>query len=117
MDAVRLLVIFIIAAIGTLFMLVSALGILRLPDVFPRMHAAGKAVTLGVGCLLLSTGIFFWEEGQFWRMIALIVLFFATAPIATTSMARAAYQTCRYRDIHLQYDEMAAERSERASDQ
>jgi multicomponent Na+:H+ antiporter subunit G len=101
-----LLIIFFIAAIGTLFLFISALGIVRLPDVFTRMHAAGKAATLGVSCLLLSTGIFFWEDDQFWRMIALILIFFVTAPIATTSMARAAYRTSEPETIKLDYDEL-----------
>lgn len=100
-------VVLTIATIGTLFMLISALGIFRLPDVFTRMHAAGKAATLGVSCLLLSTGLFFHAEGQLLRMIALIVLFFVTAPIATTTMARAAYRTRHHKEFLLRHDDMA----------
>lgn len=82
-----------LATIGTVFMLVSGIGINRLPDVLTRMHAAGKAATLGVSGLLLAAGITFADDGRLPTMIALIVLFFVTAPIATTSMARAAYNT------------------------
>ena len=114
-ESLQLWFVLIVAAIGTIFMLISAIGILRLPDVFTRMHAAGKAATLGVSCLLLSTGIFFWAEDQFWRMVALIVLFFVTAPVATTSMARAAYQSYRHEDLHLHLDEMRADREETAA--
>lgn len=98
--------ILLLASVGVLFMLISALGILRLPDVFTRMHAAGKAATLGVSCLLLAAGIFFGDASQFWRMVALIVLFFVTAPIATTTMARAAYRTAKPGDFTLTVDEM-----------
>lgn len=101
--------ILILASIGVLFMLISALGILRLPDVFTRMHAAGKAATLGVSCLLLAAGVYFGALGdpsEFWRMVALIVLFFVTAPIATTTMARAAYRTAQKGDFTLAVDEM-----------
>ena len=101
--------ILILASIGVLFMLISALGILRLPDVFTRMHAAGKAATLGVSCLLLAAGVYFGALGdpsEFWRMVALIVLFFVTAPIATTTMARAAYRTAKEGDFTLAVDEM-----------
>lgn len=104
-----------LATVGVLFMLISALGILRLPDVFTRMHAAGKAATLGVSCLLLAAGVFFWNLGdlsEFWRMVALIVLFFVTAPIATTAMARAAYRTARPGDFRLVVDEMGEEKRE-----
>lgn len=95
-----------VAAIGTLFMLISALGILRLPDVFTRMHAAGKAATLGVSCILLGTALFLQDQAVMLRMVALIALFFVTAPIATTSMARAAYRTTTTRDFRLLYDEL-----------
>ena len=98
-----------LATVGVVFMLISALGILRLPDVFTRMHAAGKAATLGVSCLLLSAGIYFGNLGnisEFWRMMALIALFFVTAPIATTTMARAAYRTAKPGDFTLVVDEM-----------
>lgn len=99
-------IIFLLAAVGTLFMLISAIGVLRLPDVFARMHAAGKAATLGVSCLLLAAGIFY---GSSWlmRMIVLILLFFITAPIATTAMARAAYRSTPTEHFVLERDEMA----------
>ncbi|MFZ1753685.1 MAG: monovalent cation/H(+) antiporter subunit G [Caldilineaceae bacterium] len=98
-----------LATVGVVFMLFSALGILRLPDVFTRMHGAGNAATLGISCLLLAAGIFFGSLGdisEFWRMVALIALFFVTAPIATTTMARAAYRTAKPGDFRLVVDEM-----------
>ena len=107
----------LLAAIGVAFMLVSAIGILRLPDVFSRMHAAGKASTVGVGCILISAGLYFWSEHLLLRMLVLICLIFATAPISTTAMARAAYRTGSARRLHLKHDEMAAsEPEEPASD-
>jgi len=101
-----------LATVGVVFMLISALGLLRLPDVFTRMHAAGKAATLGVSCLLLAAGIYFGGGSQFWRMVALIALFFVTAPIATTTMARAAYRTAKPGDFALGVDEMREEGEE-----
>ncbi len=105
----------VVAAIGVFFMFVSAIGIVRLPDVYARMHAAGKASTLGVSCLLLVAGLEF-GEGELFRMIILIVLFFITGPIATTAMARAAYRTDFDRALVLHYDELAASES-RGQDQ
>lgn len=105
-----------LAAIGTIFLAISALGIVRLPDVFTRMHAAGKAATLGVSCILLATGIHFEEERQLLRMVALIILFFVTAPIATTTMARAAYRTSHPDSFQLSHDDMHAGSEESTSD-
>lgn len=100
------LIILLLSLVGTIFMLISALGSLRLPDVFTRMHAAGKAGTLGISCLLLATGLYF-GGSEIWRMVALILLFFVTAPIATTSMARAAYTTFQYDEFDLYYDDIS----------
>jgi multicomponent Na+:H+ antiporter subunit G len=96
-----------IAAIGTLFMLISALGILRLPDVYTRMHAAGKAATLGISCVLLSVGLYHYETGQLIHVIALILLFFITGPIAVTTMARAAYRSLPAKNLQLHHDDIA----------
>jgi multicomponent Na+:H+ antiporter subunit G len=104
MTAIELIVI-ILASIGTFFMFVSAVGVVRLPDVYSRMHAAGKATTLGISALLLAAGIYFGAD-EFWRMLLLIILFLATAPVAATSMARAAYRTDRDRQSVLNYDDM-----------
>ncbi|MDE0143770.1 MAG: monovalent cation/H(+) antiporter subunit G [Caldilineaceae bacterium] len=106
-TTVKLLVV-ALAAVGTIFLLISAVGMLRLPDVLTRMHAAGIAATLGITCLLLATGLHFLAEGQMLRMVALIILFFVTAPIATTTMARAAYRTSRSDQFLLLHDDLAA---------
>jgi multicomponent Na+:H+ antiporter subunit G len=100
------LAILILAAIGVLFMLVSSVGVLRLPDVYARMQAAGKATSIGIGCILLAAG-FFYGEWALVRMIVLLALFFITGPIATTALAHAAYRTDYERELVLYYDELA----------
>lgn len=44
----------ILMVIGSLFCLVSAVGMLRLPDTLMRMHAATKAGTLGTGLIVVA---------------------------------------------------------------
>lgn len=105
MSALEIIVI-VLATIGTFFVLVSAIGLVRLPDVYSRMHAAGKATTLGISSLLIAAALYFGQE-EIWRMLLLIVLFFLTAPIASTSMARAAYRTDADRAEILNHDELA----------
>ncbi|HRW07157.1 MAG TPA: monovalent cation/H(+) antiporter subunit G [Caldilineaceae bacterium] len=103
------LLILILAGTGVTFMLLSAIGILRLPDVYARMHAAGKAATAGVSCVLLAAGLYY--DAYLVRMVLLIALFFITAPIATTTMARAAYRTSKPEEnFSLHYDEMAKQK-------
>jgi multicomponent Na+:H+ antiporter subunit G len=99
----------IFVAIGVIFMLISSIGILRLPDVYSRMHAAGKSTTVGVSFVLLGAGVYFWEQHLFARMLLLIVLIFATSPISTSAMARAVYRTSAMRQVHLKHDEIKGE--------
>lgn len=95
-----------LATVGVVFMLISALGALRLPDIFTRMHSNGKTSTLGVSCLLLAAGLYFQDTSLLWRMVALIALYFITSPIAATAMSRAAYRTGKAEDFMLTVDEM-----------
>jgi len=83
--------------LGTFLMVVTGLGLLRLPDVFCRMHAAGKAGTLGVVLIILGTVVAFaGTANDVWFRGLLAVLFqFLTTPAATHLLARAAY-LCEY---------------------
>ena len=108
-------IVLIFALIGVVFMLISSIGVIRLPDVLSRMHAVGKAGTLGVSAVLLSAGLFF-QNGQIWLMVALITLFFVTSPISTAAMARAAYRTRLHKREDLVYNDMADPRYETSED-
>jgi multicomponent Na+:H+ antiporter subunit G len=79
--------------VGALFVLVAALGLVRLPDLLMRMHAATKAGTLGAGLLLIATAVSSPETSVVARAVATIVFLLLTAPIAAHLIARAAYHT------------------------
>jgi multicomponent Na+:H+ antiporter subunit G len=87
----------ILMVIGSLFCLVSAVGMLRLPDTLMRMHAATKAGTLGTGLIVVAVAIFTNELGTTLKAIAVIVFLLLTAPVAAHLIGRAAY----HRGIHL----------------
>lgn len=76
-------------------MLVAAIGLLRMPDLLMRMHAATKAGTLGTGLLLLAVAVHFRETGVTIRAIATIVFLLFTAPVAAHVIGRAAYLSGR----------------------
>jgi len=77
--------------IGALFCLVSAIGLLRLPDLYTRMHAASKAGTVGSGIMLCAIAVASGEADVVLRTLAGIVFFLLTAPISAHLLARAAY--------------------------
>lgn len=81
--------------VGTFLTLVACIGLIRFPDVFCRMHAAGKAGTLGVSLVLVAVGIFFFATEPTVPLRAGLAIFFQflTTPAATHLLARASYIT------------------------
>ena len=80
---------------GTFFMFVTGIGLIRFPDVYCRMHAAGKAGTLGVALLILAPSVFFLGSEPFVTVRGgLAIIFqFMTTPGATYLLAHACYVT------------------------
>ena len=85
-------VVFALAAMGTLFLLLAAVGILRMPDLYCRASATTKAATLGVGCVLVATSLYFNDLQVTTRVLATIAFLLLTAPVAAHMIARAAYR-------------------------
>ena len=78
---------------GTAFMVLAAIGIVRLPDLFTRMHAATKVGTLGASGIVLALAVHFDDLGVTTRALFVIGFLFLTAPIAAHMLGRAAYFT------------------------
>jgi len=76
---------------GTLFVFVAGLGVLRLPDVYMRLHASTKAGTLGVALNAAGLVAFYPDLGVLTRAVALVLFLLLTAPIAAHMIGRAAY--------------------------
>ena len=77
--------------IGAFFTLVGGIGMVRLPDLFMRLHAPTKSSTLGLGSFLIAAIIFAAFNGRFGFAEILITLFaFITAPVSANLMAQAA---------------------------
>ena len=76
---------------GAALMLVTGLGLMRMPDIFTRMHAATKGASLGVAFMLLAAALAFQETGVFLKGAITVLFIFLTAPVASNLLARAAY--------------------------
>ncbi|MEJ7670985.1 MAG: monovalent cation/H(+) antiporter subunit G [Casimicrobiaceae bacterium] len=79
---------FIVA--GGFFCVVGALGLLRMPDFFTRMHAASVTDTLGAGLLLMGLMLQAGLTLVTVKLLFLAVLIFFTSPTATHALAKAA---------------------------
>ncbi|MBP0438876.1 monovalent cation/H(+) antiporter subunit G [Tianweitania sediminis] len=82
----------VLLVVGSLFTLTAAIGILRLPDVYSRMHAASKAGTVGSCVILIAVALVEMDAALGTRAIAAAVFFLITAPISAHLLARAALQ-------------------------
>lgn len=79
--------------VGTFFVFLSAIGVIRLKDVYSRVHSVGKSSTFGMISLMIATFIYFIPEGIINVKILLAILFvFMTAPLGALMLNRSAYR-------------------------
>ena len=83
----------ILLIIGTLFICIASLGILRFPDLFMRVSASTKASTLGVGFLFLALAVHFNDLGITMRSLATTAFLVISAPVAAHLISRSAYSS------------------------
>ena len=76
---------------GAFFMIVATVGLLRLPDLYTRMHAISKAGTVGAGLLLIGITVHFGHLSFTTRAVAVILFIILTAPVASHLIGRAGY--------------------------
>ena len=85
-------VVIVLICLGVLFLFLGALGLVRFPDFYTRLHAAGKCDTLG--SLLIVSGLalyggFTLTSG---KIIAIAIFIFLTSPTATHAILRSAFK-------------------------
>ena len=76
---------------GAIFILLAAIGILRMPDFYLRVSVTTKAATLGVGLILVAAAFSFGSFPVTSRVLAIIIFIILTAPVAAHMIGRAAY--------------------------
>lgn len=79
--------------LGTALCVLSAVGIVRMPDVYIRLQVASKASSLGIALLMLGVAIHFDDLSVTVRALLVVVFVFLTAPVAAHVIGRAAYIT------------------------
>ena len=84
----------VLLLIGSVFALVGAIGLFRLPDFFMRLHGPTKSTTLGVGGVVVASVVFFSNQGNGLSLHELLIttFLFLTAPISAHMLTKAAMQ-------------------------
>ena len=79
----------VLILLGSFFTIVGALGLVRMPEVFTRMHAASVTDTLGVGFLILAMSLQAGLSLVTLKLLFLMLLFVFTVPVVTHALAQA----------------------------
>ena len=90
MNVIHQLVVAALVAVGSFFLVVGTVGLLRLPDVYNRMHATSKATTLGASSILLAGFAYYGPRGAGLTSLVGIVFLFITAPTGAHMISRSA---------------------------
>jgi multicomponent Na+:H+ antiporter subunit G len=94
----------VLMMVGGIFALGGAIGVLRFPDVFTRMHAGSKAGVAGSGLGLIAVALAAQDGGLSARALLALVFFLMTTPLAAHLVARAALRA-GYRPLSKTDDE------------
>lgn len=97
---------------GTLFMVLAAIGVTRMPDIYMRVSTVTKASTLGAGLLLLAVVVHETTWAVAVKAAALVVFGFITSPIAAHMLGRSAYESGVDLWDGTLYDEMSGRAAE-----
>lgn len=91
-DVLRIIAAFGVVA-GALFGLLAAVGVVRFPDLYTRLHAASKAGAVGAGLILLALAVISLDAAVIVRAIIAILFVLLTTPISAHLLARAGYMS------------------------
>ncbi len=79
----------VLIIVGSLFLVLGGLGVLRMPDTFNRLQAGTKATTLGALSVLLGVG--FWHIHWMPKIIVFILFIVLTNPVSSHILIRTTY--------------------------
>ncbi|MBJ3785144.1 monovalent cation/H(+) antiporter subunit G [Devosia sediminis] len=81
----------VVLVLGAAFTLLAAIGVVRLPDLYTRMHAASKAGAVGGGLILVAVAVVSQDAAVATRAIIGVAFLLLTTPVSAHLLARASY--------------------------
>jgi monovalent cation/proton antiporter MnhG/PhaG subunit len=82
----------LLLVVGSIVVLLAAIGVARFPDAFMRMHAATKAGVIGTGLCMLGVALGFGDQATWVKVTLIVVFLLVTTPIASHVLGRAAWR-------------------------
>lgn len=92
--------------VGSTFTLLAAIGVLRLPDLYTRMHAASKAGAVGGGMILLAVAIVSLDVSVALRAIIGAGFLLLTTPVSAHLLARVSHRGGYHSEVNMVIDEL-----------
>ena len=87
---VRAALVVLLTLVGSFFLVVGTIGLLRFPNVYNRMHATSKATTLGAASIALAGTVYYLPGGDGLMSLVTVVFLFLTAPTGAHMISQAA---------------------------
>lgn len=97
----------VLLLLGALLALAAAIGLLRLPDVLSRMHAATKPQTTGLVLVVIGSALLLRTSVDVWMLVLVAAFQLITAPVTAHLVGRLAYRSGGVREDLLHRDELA----------
>lgn len=97
----------ILLVLGSCFAFLGAIGVLRLPDLYTRMHAASKAGAVGGGMILLAVALVSFDASIALRAVIGTVFLLLTTPVSAHLLARVSHRAGHHTQTTLFIDELA----------
>lgn len=88
---IRVILTGLFLVIGCFLFLVASIGVIRFPDFFTRMHAAGKADSLGQACIIIGLMIYSGFNQVSLKLFLIMIMIFIINSTATHFLAKAAF--------------------------
>lgn len=94
MQTVIEAIVCVLLLLGSVFTLIGAIGLARLPDFYMRLHGPTKSTTLGVGGVVLASVVYFSAHDNFASLHEVLIpaFLFLTAPISAHMLTKAGIQ-------------------------
>ena len=105
----------ILLILGAVFTLLAAIGVVRLPDLYTRMHAASKAGAVGGGLILIAVAVLSQDAAVAIRAVVGVIFLLLTTPVSAHLLARASYLTGYKPCNETVVDELASNKDQNSS--